>query len=208
MDKIIAPSEGVASTKVEVEVICDVTNPLFGHEGAAHVYARQKGADDAAIVRLDAGLRYFSKKLEAHFGKNFAEIPGSGAAGGLGAGAMAFLGAKLKPGIEAVMELTGFEEVLKNTDLVITGEGKLDGQTLHGKLIHGICKKAAKHGVPVIAFCGTLEATPASIAATGLQAAFSVLRKPANLSEAIASTEEGLQSLACNVLKIIGLKIP
>ncbi len=208
VDKIIAPSEGVASTKVEVEVICDVTNPLFGHEGAAHVYARQKGADDAAIVRLDAGLRYFSKKLEAHFGKNFAEIPGSGAAGGLGAGAMAFLGAKLKPGIEAVMELTGFEEVLKNTDLVITGEGKLDGQTLHGKLIHGICKKAAKHGVPVIAFCGTLEATPASIAATGLQAAFSVLRKPANLSEAIASTEEGLQSLAYNVLKIIGLKIP
>ena len=198
----------MASTKVEVEVICDVTNPLFGHEGAAHVYARQKGADDAAIDRLDAGLRHFSKKLEAHFGKNFAEIPGSGAAGGLGAGAMAFLGAKLKPGIEAVMELTGFEEVLKNADLVITGEGKLDGQTLHGKLIHGICKKAAKHGVPVIAFCGTLEATPDSIAATGLQAAFSVLRKPANLGEAIASTEEGLQSLAYNVLKVIGLKIP
>jgi glycerate 2-kinase len=209
VEEIIAPSEGVTAshtlTEVEVEVICDVTNPLFGPDGAAHVYARQKGADDAGIARLDAGLRHFSKKLEAHFGKNFAEIPGSGAAGGLGAGAMAFLGAKLRPGIEAVMELTGFEEVLKNADLVITGEGKLDGQTMHGKLIHGICKKAAKHGVPVIAFCGTLEAEPEAIAATGLRAAFSILRKPQTLAEAIDATEEGLECMAYNVLKIMDL---
>lgn len=196
----IVPPVGAPLAQAVVEVLCDVTNPLFGPDGAAYVYARQKGADDAAIERLDAGLRHFSKKLEAHFGQNFAQIPGAGAAGGLGAGAMAFLGAALRPGIEVVTELVGFEEVLKHVDLVITGEGKLDGQTLHGKLIHGICKKAAQHGVPVIAFCGTLEAPPEMVSAMGLKAAFSIIRKPQDLAGAIASTGEGLESLAFNVL--------
>lgn len=186
-------------------VLCDVTNPLFGPNGAACVYARQKGADDAAIAQLDAGLRHFSKKLEQLFGKDFSQTPGAGAAGGMGAGAMAFLGARLLPGIEAVMKLTGFEEVLKNADLVITGEGKLDGQTLHGKLIHGICKKASAYKVPVVAMCGTLEVTPEKISAIGLMAAFSLLKRPGSLSEAIAFTETGLEHLSYNVLKIMNL---
>lgn len=186
-------------------VLCDVSNPLFGPTGAAWIYARQKGAGKAAIARLDEGLRHFSKKLEGQFGRDFSQIPGAGAAGGMGAGAMAFLSASLQPGIETLMELTGFEAALKGASLVLTGEGRLDGQTLHGKLIHGICKKASACGVPVVALCGALEASPEEVEAIGLQAAFSVLQKPQSLAEAIRSTKRGLEQLSFNVLKILHL---
>ncbi|MBI5915601.1 MAG: glycerate kinase [Bacteroidetes bacterium] len=187
------------------EIVCDVDNPLTGAQGAAQVYARQKGADDAAVALLEAGMLHFSKKLSAHFGQDFAEIPGAGAAGGLGAGAMAFLGATLRSGVETVMQLTGFEEVLKKTDLVITGEGRLDGQTLHGKTVRGICQKAARYGVPVVALCGAVEALPEEVAGIGLRAAFSLLSKPQTLPEALVSTKKGLENLAYNVLKIMDL---
>lgn len=206
VETILPPAaDGQQTLPAEIEVICDVDNPLFGEQGAVHVYARQKGADDAAVVRLDAGLRHFSKKLEAHFGRDFSKIPGAGAAGGLGAGAVAFLGAELRPGIETVMELVGFESVVKNADLVITGEGKLDGQTMRGKLIHGICKKAGAYGVPVVALCGTLEATVSELEETGLLAAFSILREPQSLNDAIRSTSEALEFTAYNILKVSGL---
>lgn len=208
VDKIIRPEgNDLPPPDLQVEVICDVTNPLFGPNGAAFVYAEQKGADEAAIRRLDAGLRHFSNKLETYFAQNFAEVPGAGAAGGMGAGAMAFLGAKLRPGAEAMMELTGFEKVIQGADLIITGEGRLDGQTMHGKLIRGICRKAAVHGLPVIAFCGTLDASPAAIRETGLQAAFSLLKKPQTLEAAIASAKAGLEDLAFNVLSVIDLRM-
>lgn len=212
LDKIdkILPPKGNALYRItgcRIEVICDVTNPLFGPDGAAVVYGPQKGADDAAVKRLDAGLQHFSEKLEEHFGRNFAALPGAGAAGGLGAGAVAFLGAELRPGVEALMELTGFDQALKGANLLITGEGRLDGQTLHGKLIQGICKKASEHGVPVIAFCGALESSPAAIRETGLLAAFSVIKKPQDLHEAIASTKAGLEELAFNVLRVMDLRI-
>jgi len=186
-------------------VLCDVDNPLFGEHGAAHVYARQKGADDAGIIALDAGLQHFAKILEAHFGKDFANIPGAGAAGGLGAGAMPFLNATLKPGIQTVIELTNFDSQLKNIDLILTGEGKIDSQTLRGKLIKGITKKAKPLGVPVIALCGTLAANPKEINELGLQAAFSILNRPMALEEALAATEILLEQTAYNIIKILNV---
>jgi glycerate kinase len=204
--KILPPTTTLPHSGPSITVLCDVNNPLYGLKGAAFVYARQKGANDAAIARLDAGLQYFSNILMQYFGKDFSQAPGSGAAGGMGAGALAFLDAKLQPGIEAIMELTGFETMLKTADLVITGEGKLDGQTMHGKLIHGICKKARHYGVPVIALCGSLDATPDETKAIGLRAAFSLLRKPQSLAEAIASTQEGLEYLSYHVLSIVGFE--
>ncbi|MEZ4961798.1 MAG: glycerate kinase [Saprospiraceae bacterium] len=188
-----------------IEVLCDVANPLFGPTGAARTYARQKGADEESIDKLEAGMRHFSEVLDRHFGKNFAKVPGAGAAGGMGAGALAFLQARLRPGIEAMLELTSFDQQLAGVDLVITGEGKLDAQTMSGKLIQGICKRAGRQGVPVIAMCGTLEATMPQIEAIGLTAAFSIIQKPQTLKEAILETRQGLQSLAYNVLKTIGL---
>lgn len=189
--------------EIAVEVLCDVRNPLYGSQGAAQVYAPQKGADEESVRQLDAGLQHFAGLLEEAFGQDFAQQPGAGAAGGLGAGAMAFLGAALKPGIETVMAATRFEEQLRQAQLVITGEGKLDAQTLQGKLIQGIARQAGALGVPVIALCGALLASPAEITALGLQAAFSIQTRPASLSEALAATAENLEQAAFNLARVL-----
>ncbi len=189
-------------TKIEVEVICDVDNPLFGENGAAHVYAPQKGASKIEVDKLDAGLKHFSNILQDCFHKDFSSVPGGGAAGGMGAGCLAFLGATLKSGIETILEVLDFEEAAKGSDLIITGEGKIDHQTFHGKLISGLTQKAIKYNIPVIAFCGTLAANPLQTQELGLQAAFSILDKPVSLVEALESTEKGLEQLAFNVWKV------
>lgn len=184
-----------------ITVLCDVDNPLHGPKGAARVYASQKGADEATVKVLDDGLRHFAKILEQHFEQDFSNIPGAGAAGGLGAGAMAFLNAELKPGIKTVLELTDFQKTLHDIDLIITGEGKIDSQTLHGKLISGLVKKS--NGIPVIALCGTLLASPEEIEQIGLQAAFSILNRPMKLEEALPETANLLEQTAFSVTKIL-----
>lgn len=188
---------------ISTSVLCDVDNPLFGLTGAAHVYARQKGADDAAIQTLDTGLQHFAKILESHIGQDFSNIPGAGAAGGMGAGAMAFLNATLQPGIQTVMELTYFDNQLKDIDLIITGEGMIDNQTLHGKLIKGITEKAQPLGIPVIALCGTLLAKPKEISQIGLQAAFSILNRPLSLEMALQETATLLEETTSNIIKTL-----
>jgi glycerate kinase len=190
---------------IQVEVICDVDNPLYGPEGAAYTYAPQKGAGEEMVTMLDEGLRRFSEVLKSHFGRDFASEPGAGAAGGLGAGAMVFLGAKLRPGIETVMEYTHFDEALEGVDLLLTGEGKIDAQTARGKLIHGICRRASRAGVPVIALCGTLDASPADLEKIGLQAAFSIINKPLALEEALKNTADLLEKTAFSVAKSLQL---
>ena len=178
--------------QIRTTVLCDVDNPLYGPKGAAFVYGAQKGAGEQAIIRLDRGMRQFAALVEAHFGRAVADVPGSGAAGGLGAGSLAFLGASLEPGIELVMRLTGFEDALRKSDLVITGEGRIDGQTLHGKLIHGICRRAAVYGLPVWALCGRLDAGPGQLRAIGLKGAFPVSPVGMPLTEALALTRDNL----------------
>lgn len=193
----------IRAGEISFTVLCDVENPLYGPEGAAHIFARQKGADDAAIERLDFGLRHFAGVLARHFGKDFSQEKGAGAAGGMGAACLAFLNARLCPGIEAVMELTGFEHKLPKADWVLTGEGRLDGQTLKGKLINGVAQKARQHGVPVTAFCGTLDATPEQLETLGLDGAFSLVQRPCSLHEALANTAAGLKTLAYNWMKTV-----
>jgi glycerate kinase len=193
----------IDSSRLEVTVLCDVDNPLFGPRGAAHVYAPQKGADAETVERLDEGLRSFAQVLQEHFQRAVAAEPGAGAAGGMGAGALAFLGAELRPGIETVIEHTGFEKALEGADLLLTGEGRLDGQTLHGKLIHGLCRRAARHRIPVIALCGALEATPGDLEEIGLIAAFSILPRPMSLEEALRETETLLEQTAHSVLRTL-----
>lgn len=197
---------GNPAIEARVDVICDVDNPLFGPTGAARIYAPQKGADEAAVAELDAGLAHFAEILEIWSGQAVAELPGSGAAGGLGAGAMVFLNARMRPGIEAVMDYTGFETALEGIDLIVTGEGKIDHQTLHGKLISGICRQAKVRNIPVIACCGALEASDSELLEIGLLAAFSISNKPQSLAEAILRTAEGLEQTAAQVFRILGSK--
>lgn len=185
--------------QIEVITLCDVDNPLFGEYGAARVFAPQKGAGQAEVEVLDAGLRHIAPQMEALAGQAVAEVPGSGAAGGMGAGCLTYLGATLQPGIETIMEVAGFEAALDQADLVITGEGRLDEQTLRGKLIKGITQRARKKKVPVIALCGALQATPEAVRSIGLQAAFSIQNRPVSLETALQETAERLEETAFHV---------
>ena len=138
-------------TDADITVLCDVKNPLYGKDGAAYVYAPQKGADEEEVRRLDEGLRHIACVLEMN-GKDVAGISGAGAAGGMGAGLLAFTGAKLRRGIEVVLDLAGFEKAAQKADFIITGEGSLDSQSFSGKVIDGIISRSADK--PVIATVG------------------------------------------------------
>ncbi len=186
--------------KIKFSVICDVKNPLLGPRGAAFTYGKQKGADEDMLKILDDGLKHLAIKSNK---LNLASIEGTGAAGGLGFGAMAFLDARLRRGIDLIIQLTDFETKVKNCDLIITGEGKIDNQTNQGKLIHGITGVASKYNIPVIALCGTLEATPANIKDLGLNAAFSITPKPCRLSLALSETAKNLETTAYNIGKLL-----
>lgn len=139
---------------VRVEVACDVDNPLAGPQGAAYVYGPQKGASAAMVKKLDAGLRNLAKVIKRDLGKDIAKVPGAGAAGGLGAGLMAFLDGVLRPGVDIVIDSVKLERKLKGCDLVITAEGRMDGQTVYGKTPAGVAKIAKKLGIPVIGLAG------------------------------------------------------
>jgi len=142
---------------LRVRALCDVRNPLLGPSGAARVFAPQKGADPAMVELLETGLANLSLRIREDLGLDVASIPGSGAAGGLGAATVAFLGGSLVPGIRYVLETLGFDSALAGADLVITGEGSFDSQSLGGKVISGVLEKAGRAGVPVIVICGRKE---------------------------------------------------
>jgi glycerate kinase len=190
-------------SEVEFTVLSDVNNPLYGPTGAAYSYARQKGASPEEIIQLDAGLQQFAGVLERYTGSDQASFPGAGAAGGMGAGTRSFLKATLRPGIDAVMELCRFDEALNGVDWIITGEGKIDAQTLNGKLILGVTKRAQARKIPVIGLCGTLGVAPDQLRSMGLEAAFSLIKKPATLAESIADTAQNLRELAFNVGRLL-----
>jgi glycerate kinase len=144
--------------EINCTVVCDVKNPLFGRNGAAYVYGGQKGASEEEIQLLDMGLRHFSDQVQKHLNKKVETIEGAGAAGGLGAGAVCFLDAKIKSGIDFVMEQTGFDTLLKdNIDLIITGEGSVDKQTIEGKVIKGISERALKNQIPFSIIAGIVK---------------------------------------------------
>jgi glycerate kinase len=143
---------------INFTVVCDVKNPLYGPNGAAYVYGGQKGASWEEIETLDLGLQNFSKQLSKYLNKEVADIPGAGAAGGLGAGAVCFLNATIKSGIDFVIEQTGFDELLKNqVDLIITGEGSVDKQTIEGKVIKGISQRAIQNQIPFSIIAGIVK---------------------------------------------------
>ncbi len=187
--------------KVAVKVICDVNNPFYGANGAAYVYAPQKGATAEEVKELDKGLRHLATLLKAANYADIADIPGAGAAGGVGGGAMAFLDATLVSGIQTFLELTQLENAIKACDLVITGEGKLDNQTAQGKVISGVCQLAKEHDKPVIAVCGAVDLpTPASL---GLQAVYTVLSKSQSVNEAMDKAAEKLEIIACEIGRLL-----
>ena len=170
--------------KAQFRVACDVDNPFSGKRGAAYVYAPQKGADSQMVETLDRGLKHFADVVKMQFGKDMDTIPGAGAAGGLGGGLLAFLNARLQPGIQVVLETLRFDELLNDADLVITGEGCMDAQTAMGKAPKGIADAAARRGVPVIALTGNVS-DAAAINRIGICGVFSVIPYPMTLDDAM-----------------------
>lgn len=166
-------------------IACDVDNPMYGERGAAHIYSRQKGANEADVLHLDANVKHFAEVIEKELGKEVAAIPGSGAAGALGGGFLAFLNAQLCSGIDIVLEAIHFDERLKTADFVITGEGKIDAQSLMGKVISGIAKRCVKADVPLIALAGGVEQDAFTSHESGVSAIFSILQAPMSLEEAM-----------------------
>jgi glycerate kinase len=140
---------------ISVQVACDVTNPLTGPQGASAVYGPQKGADEAAVQELDAALAHFATVIERDLGKRVADVPGAGAAGGTGAGLLAFLGASLVPGAPLIVTASGFDEKLVGADLVITGEGRVDSQTAYGKAPGEVAKRGKAARIPVLLIAGS-----------------------------------------------------
>ena len=181
--QIIAPESELMSRDVEIYAINDVNNPLFGKEGAAYVYAAQKGADEETIAYLDSGLEHLDLVVRRTLNKDFAEVPGAGAAGGTAYGLMTFLGAKFIGGASFVLELAGVNQLLQNEsiDYIITGEGKIDDQTLRGKLIHGILELGKKSNISVLGVCGALDADKASLVKEGLHDVIEVRDKTKSL---------------------------
>lgn len=179
---------------VQVVVACDVDNPLTGPRGAAAVYGPQKGATPEQIVELDARLTEWADLVAGATGRDPRDVPGAGAAGGVGFAAVALLGAQLQPGIDLVLEMVGFEEQLAGADLVITGEGALDEQTLHGKAVAGVAAKAA--GIPVVAVCGVNRLEPHQLQEAGVQAAYALTDLEPDVQRCIAEPKPLLEQLA------------
>jgi glycerate 2-kinase len=181
---------------VAVTVAADVDNPLVGPHGAAHVFGPQKGAGPDDVLLLDSALRRYARVLAADLGVDVADIPGAGAAGGLGAGAIAFLGARLRSGIELVLDLVGFHEAVATADLVVTGEGKLDGQSLRGKAPVGVASAATAHGVPVVALAGVVEVADRELRAAGFEEALALTDLEPDPARSIAEAAPLLERLA------------
>lgn len=188
-------------SEIKVLVACDVDNPLYGKNGAAYVFSPQKGATPGMVKRLDEGLRNFARIMKSHLGKDSHRLPGAGAAGGLGAGAVVFLDAILKPGIRLFMELTGFEKQLRDTDLVITGEGKLDRQTFRGKVVDGITKLAMKYKIPVLAVCGDIKSGSLELKKHGILRSASLVDHFGSVDIAIKNAKAGITEISKRLLE-------
>lgn len=166
-------------------IACDVDNPLFGQNGAAHVYSRQKGADEQMVLELDKGLVHFNEVVKEKYGFPMNELSGAGAAGGLGGGFAAFLGGRLKPGIDIILTMTDLSSKMDGADFVITGEGRIDFQSVMGKTPTGVSRLAAEKKIPVIAIAGAVADNAGIVHEHGINALFSIMNHPITLDEAM-----------------------
>ena len=178
------------ATGARFSVACDVSNPLTGPEGASAVYGPQKGATPGMVEQLDAALKNFAGVVEHDIGMSIDAVPGSGAAGGLGGGMMAFLGGSLQAGVDIVLDHVGLDDRLEGADLVLTGEGRIDFQTVYNKAPIGVARRAKRRGIPVVAVCGSLGKGFEDVHTEGIDAVASIVSAPMTLDEASARAGE------------------
>jgi len=187
-----------------LDVACDVKNPLLGENGASKVFGPQKGATPDMVAKLDANLAHYAAVISRDLGTEVALVPGSGAAGGMGAALLA-LGGHLRPGIEIVLDAVGFEGIIRDADLIVTGEGRMDSQTVSGKTPHGVARIAKRLGKPVIAIAGSLATDVGVVHAHGIDAVFSAVPRPCSLDDALADAAANVRLAARNIAATIKL---
>ncbi|WGK69082.1 glycerate kinase [Candidatus Haliotispira prima] len=195
--------------EAEILIACDVSNPLLGERGASAVYGPQKGANPEMVAVLDANLAHLAAVVTRDLGTSFADEPGAGAAGGLGFGLMSFCGGKLLSGIETVLRIIDFEKILAAADLVLTGEGRLDGQSVYGKVPVGVARWAKKAGKPVVAIVGELGAEAHAVFDHGIDALFPTVDRAMKSETAIAESRSALEATAERVARalVVGLQL-
>ncbi len=204
--KIIPPKTRMIPDSVVIEAACDVNNPLYGTNGAAYIYGPQKGADPAMVEALDKGLRNMAERIEADLGLDVRTIPGAGAAGGLGAAVVAFLGGTLRPGIELLLDAAHFDELVSQADYVFTGEGRMDGQSLSGKTPVGVAMRARKFNVPVIGVVGSLGKDVDPLYGVGFTTVVSTIRDLAPLEETLQNAKIDLIAMVRTLVRLIVAK--
>jgi len=196
---------GIDSSLGSAEIIamCDIDNPLHGKEGAAHVFGPQKGADAQMVEMLDAGLANLGEKIKSSLGIDISGMPGAGAAGGMGAGMAAFFGASLKMGIDVVLDTVHFGEMIAGADMILTGEGKIDGQSLRGKVVIGVARRARASGVPVVAIVGDIDKAAEGAYAEGVSGIFSINMLAEDFSKAKLHARGDMEFTVKNLMRFI-----
>ena len=190
-------------SKCEIIAACDVSNPLTGTNGASFVFGMQKGGSPSELKKLDKNLLHYASIIQSDVGAEVDTIAGAGAAGGMGAALVAFFKAKLMSGIDLITEILHLEKHIRNADLVITGEGKIDAQTLYGKTVIGVARIAKKYHVPVIAIAGKVEDGIEEIYALGVNSVFPIINKPMDLSEALDQADQLIVSCVENIIRTV-----
>ncbi|MDR0999205.1 MAG: glycerate kinase [Clostridiales bacterium] len=211
LDKIVViktTKMNPAVGKTEFLVACDVANPLYGKTGASVVFGPQKGAKPQDIELLDNGLKHYAEIIKTNLGIDIADVPGAGAAGGLGAGLMVFCGATMAKGIDIVLDTINIEEKIKAADIIITGEGRVDGQTIYGKAPVGVAARAKKFGKPVFAIAGFCGDGANLVYQHGIDAVLSAVTRPASLEEIIADSPLLIEEAAERLFRIIRAVAP
>lgn len=205
LDRIDLSNLDPRLAEVTIYAASDVTNPLCGPEGASAVYGPQKGASPQTVEVLERALSRYAEIVARDLGVEVRDLPGAGAAGGLGAGLVAFCGAKMRSGANLVMEMFDFDELLQAADVVFTGEGKLDSQTSYGKALRALALLAEKHATPVVAFVGSLQVEAGKLARQGFAGVVPILPSPMEEGEAMARASELLQAAVERTVRLLAL---
>ncbi|MGF1835416.1 glycerate kinase [Photobacterium sanguinicancri] len=191
--------------KINLEVACDVDNPLCGPKGASHIFGPQKGASPSMVEQLDANLAHYAELIKTQLGNDVKDTAGAGAAGGLGAALIGLFSASLRPGIEIVMDAVDLKAQLAGADLVITGEGRIDSQTVHGKTPIGVARCAKAFGIPVVGIAGCLSNDCHVVHEHGIDAVFSVVPRSVSLEEALRDAAVNVELTSANVARVLKL---
>ena len=188
---------------IEIVTMCDIDNPMYGTNGAAYIFAPQKGADKDMVVELDKGLRNLCKVIKNDIGTDLKDVPGGGAAGAMGAGMIAFFDSKLQMGIETVLDTISFDEVINDADMIFTGEGKIDTQSLRGKVVIGVARRAKRKNVPVTVVAGGADDGIDEAYNMGVTSIFTINRLPQDFTVSRTKSKENMEVTLDNILRLI-----